>query len=339
VKALVVAGVALAVVVAGVAATVALTSPPGVHVVAGSPTPTPTPTSTSTGEPDGAEPQPDATVVATPTAEPTVAPPATPAPRSSAPDRRAAPNPPVSGGSGPHLGAPAPSTGIVLGETTDELGQSHALALNVVAGARDALLQTNSVFAVVSGASRFSVTGAAAVDAWRFTVDATATGSDAPIILIKHTTSSSAQVLAADPNAFAAAVELNEDVVAASARLSALIAAVIAKADPANPTWYLYDALARQLVDPAWTGVLVFNAVATVPVEVQGQGTGALANRQVVALALGFRSNALAGAPGVTETLFGTIDLAQSAGDALPLGVQYLRTGFANSLLASYEQG
>jgi hypothetical protein len=241
-------------------------------------------------------------------------------------------------GPGPDLEAPVPPAGIVLGQTTDETGTAHALVLNVAATAREALLDTNKVFAVVSGGSRFSVTGDAAVGSWRFGVDSGVTGAGAPILVIKGVTGS-VQDLAADHAKYTFPVGLNEDVAETSTRLKALIAEVISKAEPTHPDRFLYMDLARQLTDPDWTGVMIFNAAATVPGEISGKSTGDLADRQVVALNIGFETTAMSGTRGASDAFFGTVDQSRVSGDALPPGVRYLRARFTNGALAAFDQG
>ncbi len=241
-------------------------------------------------------------------------------------------------GSGPDLGDPAPPAEIVLGQTIDEMGDLHTLVLNVADSAGGALLHTNNVFAVVSGSSRFSVTGDVAVGSWRFTVDSAVPGPGAPIVVIKDATGRSMQDFAAVPGMYTAAAELNEDTVGTSTRLMALIAEVISKAEPTQPDHSFYTVLAQQLVDPSWMGVMIFNASTTVPVEVLGQSTGALADSQVGVLNMGFEAPAMTSVPG-PSSVFGTIDQAQDSGDALPPGVLYLRARFFNSALAAFDQG
>ena len=241
-------------------------------------------------------------------------------------------------GSGPDLTAPVPPAGIVLGQTTDEAGNPHTLVLNVAATAREALLHTDKVFAVISGASRFSVAGDAAVDSWRFAVNSGQTGAGAPMIVIKSATGISVQDHASNPASYSSASDLNEDPVGASIRLSALIADVISKAESKDPDSSLSTDLAARLMDDSWAGVLIFNAAATVPGEVSRQSTGALADRQVVALNLRFDVlwNVT---PRTLSSLFGVVDQSQASGDALPAGVRYLRALFSNGALAAYDQG
>lgn len=129
---------------------------------------------------------------------------------------------------------------------------------------------------------------------------------------------------------------MNEDALATSTRLTSLIADVISKAEPAQPDNFLYRPLADKLLNPLWTGVMIFNAAATVPGEVLGQPTGALSNSQVGVLNIGFESPSM---PGVSGPFFGTVALSQADGDELPLEVQYLRAQFVNGALAAFEQG
>jgi hypothetical protein len=333
-KLLVLGSTALAVVLAAgiVAVLVLSTATTGEPVSTGSPTP-----SSTAPHPD--EPQADGTATPTPSPVPPVAgnPDAgSPSPRASWP-KPAAPGSesPPAGGSGPDLGASVPSAGIVLGRTTDELGQPHALVLNVAPAIQEALLATNQLFAVVSGSTTFYVTGDAAVGAWRFGVDSSGTGDAAPIVVIKHATSLSVQDLAADPSLFADAAALNEDVLATSARLSALIDAVLAETDP------MYAALAQQLQKPTWTGVLVFAAsVLALPAQVQGQSTGGLADTQVAAFAIGFEGSPLAGTTSsAPDPFFGAVDYTRPTGDPAPPGGEFLRAGFTNSVLTLFEIG
>jgi hypothetical protein len=243
-------------------------------------------------------------------------------------------------GSGSDLEAPVPPAGIVLGQTIDEMGNPHTLVLNVPVTVRESLLHTNRVFAVVSGGSRFSVTGDAAVDSWRFGVDSGVSGAGAPIVVIKGVAGASVQDLAAERRTYASPAELNEDVVGTSTRLNALIAEVISKAEPTHPDRFRYTALARQLGDPGWTGVMIFNATATVPGEILGQPAGTLADREVAALNIGFEARPMIGTPGTLDAFFfGTVDQSQASGDALPPGVRYLRAQFTNGALTAFDQG
>ncbi|MCU1418068.1 MAG: hypothetical protein JWP32_2242 [Schumannella sp.] len=333
-KLLVLGSAALAVVVAAgiVTALVFSTTTTGQSV------PTSSPTASSTAAtPD--EPKTDSTATPSPSPSPPVAgnPDAErPLPRASGPKPGSpgAEKPPA-GGSVPEVGAPAPSVGIVLGRTTDELGQPHALVLNVAPAIQEVLLDTNELFAVVSGSTTFYVTGDAAVGAWRFGVDSSGMGDAAPIVVIKRVTDSSVQDLAADPSRFAEAAALNEDALATSVRLSALIATVLAETDP------MYAALSHQLQEPTWTGVLVFAAsVLALPGQVQGQSTGGFADTQVAAFDIGFEVSPLAGTNSSDpDAFFGTVDYARPAGDPAPPGGQYLRAGFANSALTFFEIG
>lgn len=237
---------------------------------------------------------------------------------------------------GSGLGASVPTTGIVLGDTTDEVGNHHSLVLNVPEEARNALLHADGVFAVVSGVSRLSVTGDAAAQQWRFTVDATATGAEAPIVVVKTQTNRAMQDLASDPNAYASASTLNDAPTEIALRLTALMTDVISKAEPTGPNSDLYAELARMILDPHWTGVMVFNATATVPSEVAGRLTGALADSTVTVVNIGFTESLLASGP---RSFFGTIDQSHDRGDELPAGVEHLRARFSNGVLVAFEQG
>lgn len=353
---LVIGSSALALVIAvGVVASLEFITTMGASVAGGSATPSPTahaPEMPRFGKPPSPTPPASPPVVGNPGAERAL-------PRGSGPEPAmpggtgqgeqgsgSDPEPamPVSTGPreqgpGSDLKAPVPPAGIVLGQTTDEMGNPHTLVLNVAATAREALLHTNTVFAVVSGASRFSVAGDAAVGSWRFAVDSGVTGAGAPIVVIKSETGRSVQDLASDPGTYTSAAELNEDVAGTTTRLNALIAEVISKAEPTNPDRLLYTALAQQLVQPAWTGVMIFNAAATVPDEILGRSTGTLADRQVAVLNIGFAATAMIGTPGISDAFFGTVDQSQAAGDALPPGVRYLGAQFTNGALAAFDQG
>lgn len=240
-------------------------------------------------------------------------------------------------GPGPNVAAPVPSAGIVLGQTTDEAGNPHTLVLEIASPAREAILQTNNVFAVISGGSRFSVIGDAAVESWRFAVDSGLTGVSAPMVVIKGAPGS-VQERALNPAGYTSPAELNEDALGASIRLSELIADVISKAASTDPDSHLYTQLASRLRDPQWTGVLIFNATATVPGQISGEPTGALADKQVVARNIGFDASPV-GTQRTLSPLFGIIDQSQASGDALPPEVGYLRALFSNSALTSYDQG
>lgn len=239
-------------------------------------------------------------------------------------------------GRGPNVTAPVPSAGIVLGQTTDEAGNPHTLVLEVASPAREALLQADNVFAVISGGSRFSVTGDAAVDSWRFAVDSGLTGVSAPMVVIKSG-SGSVQEHALDLASYTSPTELNDDAMAASIRLSELIADVISKAST-DPDSHLYTELTSRLTDPQWTGVLIFNATATAPGEISGESTGALAGKQVVARNIWFHASPV-GTQRTLGQLSGIIDQSQASGDGLPPGVGSLRAGFSNSALTFYDQG
>ncbi|MFB2582363.1 hypothetical protein ACEXQD_14030 [Herbiconiux sp. P15] len=236
------------------------------------------------------------------------------------------------------MSEPDPPAAIILGQTIDEVGAPHTLVLSVAGEAGAALLHNTNAFAVISGSCRFSVTGDAAVDDWRFTVDASNAGTESPTVVIKNAPGRSMQDLAADPRAFTFGAALNEDPVAISTRLSKLIAEVISKAEPTQPDRSFYTSLAQHVADPSWTGVMIFNASATVPAEVRGQSTGALADSEVGVLNLGFEAPVIRGDPGPSR-VFATIDQAADSGDALPPGVRYLRAGFFDSALTAFEQG
>jgi hypothetical protein len=218
------------------------------------------------------------------------------------------------------------------------MGDPHTLALNVADPAAGALLDTNSAFAVVSGGSRFSITGDVAVGSWRFTVDPAAPGARAPIIVIKGATGRSVQDYAAVPALYTSAAALNEDPVGASTRLTALISEVISRADSTQSDRSSSTRLAQQLVDPSWRGVMIFNGSATVPVEVLGRSTGALAGSRVGVLNIGFHTPPMSSIQG-PSSVFGIIDQAQDAGDELPPDVRYLRAEFFNSALTAFDQG
>lgn len=240
-------------------------------------------------------------------------------------------------GSRPNVTAPVPLAGIVLGQTTDEAGNPHTLVLEIASPAREAILQANNVFAVISGGSRFSVTGDAAVDSWRFAVDSGLTGVSAPIVVFKGTLGS-VQERASNPAGYTSPTELNDDALAASILLSELIADVISKAESTDPDSHLYTQLASRLRDPQWTGVLIFNATATVPGQISGESTGALADKQILARNIGFDASPV-GTQRTLSPLFGIIDQSQTSGDALPPGVGYVRALFSNSALTFYDQG
>lgn len=254
---------------------------------------------------------------------------------SSKPGSPGAPDPeehgPESG-----LGTSVPATGIVLSDSTDESGNHHSLVLNVPDETRKSLLHADGVFAVVSGASRLSVTGDVAAERWRFTLDSTATGPEAPIVVVKTQTNRTMQDLASDPNSYASASTLNDDPIGTSLRLTSLMANVISKAEPTQPHSDIYAELARMILDPHWTGVMVFNATATVPSEVVGRPAGALADSTVAVLNIAFMESPLAGGP---RSFFGTIDQSHNRGDELPPGVEYLRVRFSNGVLVAFEQG
>lgn len=351
---LVIGSFALAVVIALVVASLVLTTTIGASVAGRSATPSPaapTPEKPRIGKPPSPTPPAGPPVVGNPGADRELPRRASPEPGTpggagqgeQGPGSDPKPAMPVSigpreQGSGSDLKAPVPPAGIVLGQTTDEMGNPHTLVLNVAATTREALLHTNKVFAVISGGSRFSVAGDVAVDSWRFAVDSDVTGAGAPMVVIKSETGISVQDHASDPSSYNSAAELNEDAVGASTRLSALIAEVISKAGSTNPASSLYTALARQLTDKSWTGVLIFNATATVPGEISGKSTGALADSQVVALNIGFDVTAI-GTSRTSGAFFGTVDQSQASGDTLPPGVRYLRALFTNGALAAFDQG
>ena len=198
--------------------------------------------------------------------------------------REEAPAPETNDDTGLGGEAPAPTAALELGVTTDQLGVTHALTLNVSASAYAAIAQAETGFAVVSGGSKFSVSGDVAVDSWRMFVDSQITGQTAPIVVFKSTRGGTMQQLASSPSAYSAASELNEDVLATSTRLSGLIADVIAKAEQGDGNGSVYGPLAERLVDPMWTGVMIFNAKATVPDEVIGHPSGVLAGSDIDAV-------------------------------------------------------
>lgn len=230
----------------------------------------------------------------------------------------------------PRLGSSAaaiPLSGaITLGQTLDEAGQPHALVLNLDPSVQQALAGDSAPFAVVSGASALSVTGDAASGAWRFAVDSGATGAAAPIVVLKYARGTT-ESLAGNPQLFTAGTELNADVAATSARLQALIASVLAAAQ--LPGGEHFAQLAGILQDTSWSGVLIFGASATVPGEVLGQSTGALAGTDVASVAIGFTRSMVDSSPG-TDGLFGTIDHAAAPS---------LRAGFVNGALTSFALG
>lgn len=224
--------------------------------------------------------------------------------------------------------------GVVLGRTTDEHGQAHTLVLHAD-GIREAV-RPNTPFVVLSGTTTFSVTGEAVVGPWRFVVDSSATGDAAPVVVLKYQSARSVVDLVADPTSFTGAAAFNEDVPGIFARLSALVARTIAKAKA--PDGDVYDALADMLLDPAWTGVLVFNAaVPAVPADVLGRPTGELAGAPVVAHDLGFTTSPASWRS--PDDLFATIDHPAAGSDAAAPGVPRLRARFAHSGLVSFQRG
>jgi hypothetical protein len=356
---LVIGSFAVAVVIAAVVASLVLTTTMGASVDGRSATPSPTaltPEKPRIGKPPSPTPPAGPPVVGNPGAD------SDPGADSELP-RRASPEPGMPGvagqgeqgpgadtkpampaslgpqeqGSGPNLTAPVPPAGIVLGQTTDEAGTPHTLVLNVASPAREALLHPDHVFAVISGGSRFSVAGDAAVNSWRFAVNSGLTGAAAPMVVIKSALGS-VQDHASNLASYNYPNELNEDAVGASIRLSALVAEVISKAESTDPDSSLYTDLAARLTDKSWTGVLIFNAAAAVPGEISGKSTGALAHRQVVAPNIWFDVSATT-TPRSSGPLFGMIDQSHASGDALPPGVRYLRALFTNGALAAYDQG
>jgi len=216
------------------------------------------------------------------------------------------------------------------------LAQPHALVLNLAPGVQGTLARTNELLAVVSGSTRFSVSGDAAVNAWRFAVDSSATGNAAPIIVFKYAPGAM-QYLARNPHLFAYSAELNEDADGTSVRLQTLIATVISNAQ--LPEGAAYAQLAQDLQDPSWTGVLIFNASASVPGEVLGQSTGALAGTHITAFDIGFQANNMPGASPGIDAFFGTVDYTTAPGGTPTPGGQYLRALFANNALTSFEMG
>jgi hypothetical protein len=328
-KLLVLGSAAAAVLVAvAIVVSLAYTTAPGSIA----PVSLPTPSSTASAADDrDAGPAPSPSPAPPTTANPV---PESPPPRASGPKQGGPGTGSPPSGVTPDVGAVAPSAGIVLGRTIDDLAQSHTLVLNVAPALQQTLLDTNELFAVVSGSTTFYVTGDAAVGAWRFGADSSAAGDAAAIIVIKHATNASAQALAADPSRFTAGSALNEDAVATSLRLSALMATAVAETDP------MYSDLSRQLQDPMWTGVLVFGAsVLALPVEVEGQSTAGLADTPVTAFVVGFDAAPVSGGSTTQDTLFGIVDYARPVGDPAPPGGLYLRAAFANSLLTFFEIG
>jgi hypothetical protein len=231
-------------------------------------------------------------------------------------------------------GGDSPSSeGIVLGRTIDELGRPHPLVLRAPGIRRS--VQQGDLFAVLSGSTTFSVTGDVVVGAWRFAVDSSSTGDAAPIVVLKFA-EGSVQHLARDPSMFANAAVFNEDVLGTSARLSALVATVISKAE--LPDGDLYEPLAEKLKDPSWTGVLAFNAsVPAVPAEVLGRPTGALAGTQVAAYNIGFTVPKFGNGHRTPASVFAIIDHSWAPGDGQASGVQHMRARFANSELVSFQ--
>ncbi|WP_152545395.1 hypothetical protein [Microbacterium sp. CH12i] len=246
---------------------------------------------------------------------------------------------PETPGPGSGLGTSTPATGIVLGDTTDEAGNDHSLVLKLPEETQDALLRTDGIFAVVSGASRLSVTGDVAAERWRFIVDSTVIGAKAPIVVVKTMTNRTMHDLASAPDVYTSASGLNEDPRGISIRLTALITEVLSNAEPSQPDSHLYMALAQMMLDPNWTGVMVFNATATVPSEVLGQSTGALADSPVAVLNMGFTASIMSEGPESPRPFFGTVDQSRVRGDVLPLGVEHLRARFSNSAMVAFEQG
>ncbi|MEX1078157.1 MAG: hypothetical protein WED09_03495 [Homoserinimonas sp.] len=223
---------------------------------------------------------------------------------------------------------------IVLGQLQDEYGQSQNLVLNVASGGQAALLQ-NNVFAVVSGSTKFSVTGGAPIEGWRFGADSALTGDQAPIIIVKAG-SYSVEMAAANPSAYTAPSLLTEDVAGTSARLTALIAEVVSKAEATGTDGTQYQDLAGKLQDPAWNGVVIFNASATVPAEVLGQSTEELADTQVAAHSIGFDRSSLTGT-GAGDPFFALVDYTGVAGSES--GTRFMRAQFVNSALTYFVMG
>ena len=235
----------------------------------------------------------------------------------------------------PELGSPTPGVPglaeIVLGTTTDESGNAHSLALTVSPAARNAVQAHGRVFAVISGSS-LAVSGDVAVGEWRLAVDSDATGDAAPIVVVKAGPGQTVQQLAAEPAGYADAAGLNDDVAAISARLTALVADVITKAQAQNPHAAFYAPLAASLTDPTWTGTVVFNAtVSTLPGTVNGHSTGPQPEPHTPVVAMGFESP--------SGAYFGVVDYSRDPGAVSPGSIQYLRALFVRDALTAFELG
>ncbi|CAN5619632.1 hypothetical protein BH10ACT3_BH10ACT3_01180 [soil metagenome] len=228
--------------------------------------------------------------------------------------------------------------GIVLGETVDGSGQTHTQVLQLPTAVEQSITGQQQLLAVVSGTTTYSMSGDAAVDDWCFSVDPTVTGPAAPIVVLKSEQGRLVD-LAKDPNGFAAPGSLIDDLAATTAELNSLIAFVISASEGPQPDGALYTPLARILQDPSWTGTLIFNAsVSTLPTEVDGRSTAALANAAITAVATGFTSSAQI--PGPPTSFFGTIDHPGSApGSAPATNGEFLRALFTNSALTSFDIG
>lgn len=232
--------------------------------------------------------------------------------------------------------------GIVLSAANED-PQTPPLTLDLADDIVDQLLSQDRLFAVISGADTSTSAGAVVIPAgsasgsggasWRFTVDPTLVGDDAPMVVITSTDQSVAE-LALQPRSWSSPAALNDDVGAASTRLSAIVATVEDRVtdDPA------YADLHAKLTDPTWNGVLVFNASVVVPDEVQGTPTGGLAGTTIPAVALGSTTSPLtAGASGSPGPAFGLIDHpAGIAGQASTSGPS-LRAVFANAQMSFFD--
>lgn len=226
------------------------------------------------------------------------------------------------------LGAPNPNPdGLLLGRTMDDAGEPHSLVLHAASSAAQAV-QANDSFVVLSGSGHFSVTGDAAVDSWLFVVDAEATGTAAPIVVIKGARGS-VQDLAANPARWAGAAELTEDAPETSQRLSGLIETALTRA--LEPNGHVYGDIAQKLTSPVWQGVLVFNAsVPAMPDQVQGTSTGELAGTAIDAYVIGFEGQSFVDPDPRTSSFFGVVD---------DVAATPVRAGFVNSAMASFQIG
>jgi hypothetical protein len=232
------------------------------------------------------------------------------------------------------------SGGVVLGQTDDSAGHPHTLVLHLapgVAGLEHSVLAQDEFAAVVSGGTTYSMVGDVAVGDWRFAVDSSATGDDAPIIVLKFTSREALATLAKDPTSFSQLGALTDDADGTMARLNTLIDTAASRADSGSPDAELYERLETTLTDPTWTGVLVFDAsVSQLPGEVQGRSTAALADTQVGAFDIGFTVVPGAENGGSSDSFFGTVD---HSGGTPPDTDPYLRALFENAALASFAMG